>query len=243
MTAFLAPALVTLRDEVNAAFPKRDKTKDGWIGDPAHATRKSDHNPCRYCTGRSKDIVRALDIDITPDGDGKRDLAAEVLRAAIGDPRVWYVIHKGKIYSRTHGWRARVYAGDPHDGHVHISLNGANGLSDAGNFDTAPWGIKKGSKAPAKDGRPPIVSLAAVKDAARHPQQVAARPAHVKRVQRALNARLGTRLIIDGVYGPSTRDAVRRYQRRKGKTGAQVDGVMGRTLLTALGRNRFTVVP
>lgn len=141
MSYFLAPALVTLRDEVNARYPDRDKTTDGWIGDPDHAARVSDHNPCWTCTGRSQGIVRALDLDIGPDGDPTRDLRADVLNAAIGDPRVWYVIHDRVIYSRTFGFAPRAYTGkSPHDEHIHVSLNGANGLpGDPGNFDTTPW--------------------------------------------------------------------------------------------------------
>lgn len=138
---FLAPSLVRLRDEVDARYPKRDKASDGWIGDPSHAARVSDHNPCWTCSGRSRGIVRAIDIDISPDGRADADLRTEVLRAAIGDPRVWYVISNGIIYSRTYGFAPRTYTGsNPHTQHVHISLNGANGISgDPGNFNTAAW--------------------------------------------------------------------------------------------------------
>jgi hypothetical protein len=137
---FLAPALAQLRDEVNARFPGRDKASDGWIGDPSHAARKSDHNPCWSCRGRSEGIVRALDIDISPDGRVKVDLRKRLLRVVVGDPRVWYVISNGKIYSRTYGFRPRAYTyGDPHEHHVHISLNGANGVDPSGNFRIGNW--------------------------------------------------------------------------------------------------------
>lgn len=240
MTAFLAPALVALRDEVNKAFPKRDKASDGWIGDPRHAALKSDHNPCRYCTGRSRDIVRAIDIDIRPDGRPDADLAAVILRATIGDPRVWYVIHRGKIYSRTNGWQPMVYRGAAHDEHVHISLNGANGISgDPGNFDTSGWGIAKGSKPPAKT-RPPAVSLRDLREATRAPRR-AVRPVQVKRVQRALNARVNAGLPVDGVYGQRTRAAYSSWQRRLGYRGNDADGLPGLKSLRALGQNRFRV--
>ena len=55
--AYLAPSLVQLRNEINRRWPNRDKTSDGWIGDPAHQATKSDHNP------DSKGCVHALDID------------------------------------------------------------------------------------------------------------------------------------------------------------------------------------
>lgn len=133
---FLAPALVQLRDEVNTKFPNRDKSSDGWIGDTSHAARPSDHNPDWDDDG----IVRAIDIDISPDGRPDLDLRSQILKVTIGDPRVWYVISNGKIYSRTYGFSPRAYTGsNPHNLHVHISLNGANGLDKSGNFDTRPW--------------------------------------------------------------------------------------------------------
>lgn len=237
---FLAPALVVLRDEANKAFPKRDKATDGWIGDPSHQARVSDHNPCWSCGGRSRGIVRALDIDITPDGDPSEDLRLEVLRAVIGDPRVWYVISNGKIYSRTHGWVARVYTGsNPHNGHVHVSLNGANGVpGDPGNFDRSPWGLAEGSTPPPKDKTLPAVSLSAVQHAARFPRREV-HPVAVRRVQRALNAKVSAGLAVDGVYGPATRAAVAAFQRRQGWTGQDADGLLGRESGSRLGRNRY----
>lgn len=148
MNYFLAPALVQLRDEVNREFPNRDKTSDGWIGDASHQARPSDHNPCWTCRGRNRGIVRALDIDITPDGKPNEDLRKWVLRATIGDPRVWYVISNDIIYSRTYNFTPKRYTGsNPHTGHVHVSLNGANGVNPKGNFNTEKWAS---TPAPAK---------------------------------------------------------------------------------------------
>lgn len=126
MSYYLAPSLVQLRSEVDALWPKRDKRSDGWIGDPSHAARKSDHNP-DYDSGG---VVRAIDID--KDGiDVQR-----VLDAVIGDSRVWYVIWNYHIYSRTYGWaKRRYYGSNPHDKHIHISLR----HSGAAERDTSPW--------------------------------------------------------------------------------------------------------
>jgi len=52
----LAPSLVNLRREIDLRWPDRMKTSDGWIGDPAHAQRSSDHNP------DARGIVHALDV-------------------------------------------------------------------------------------------------------------------------------------------------------------------------------------
>lgn len=140
MTFFLAPALVQLKSETDSRFPDRDRASDGWIGDASHAAAVSDHNPCWRCTGRSNGIVRAIDIDISPDGRPNVDLRKRLLKVLIGDPRVWYVISNGIIYSRTYNWVPRRYTGaNGHFEHVHVSLNGANGVNPEGNFDTSPW--------------------------------------------------------------------------------------------------------
>jgi len=117
MSYYLIPALAKLRSEVNARFPNRDKSSDGWIGDTSHAARKSSHNPDWEHGG----AVRAIDIDVD-DRDPNRDLRLQVIEAAKGDPRVWYIISNGIIWSRTYGWKARRYTGaNPHTKHVHIS--------------------------------------------------------------------------------------------------------------------------
>ena len=109
----LAPSLVTLRNEINRAHPHRDHTSDGWIGDPNHAARKSDHNP-DYDHGG---VVRAIDVD--KDGINPTRLVA----IAIKDPRTEYVIWNGYIWSRQYGFRKRVYNGtNKHRTHVHISI-------------------------------------------------------------------------------------------------------------------------
>lgn len=111
MTYHLAPALAELRNEVNARWPNRSKASDGWIGDPAHASRVSDHNP------NQRGSVNALDItaeDIVP---------AELVAAAIAHPSTAYVIHDRSIWSRTYGWAKRPYKGsNPHTTHVHVSI-------------------------------------------------------------------------------------------------------------------------
>ena len=237
---FLAPALVTLRAEVDKTFPKRDRSSDGWIGDASHAARLSDHNPCWACSGRSHGVVRAIDVDSNGEPGQRTPVVEAVLAATIGDPRVWYVIWDGKIYSRTYGWEPRIYTGENrHDHHVHVSLNGANGVpGDPGNFDTAAWGIAKGSTPPPKDKTLPAVSLAAVQAAARSPR-LEVHPVAVRRIQRALNARVSAGLTVDGIYGPATRAAVAEFQRRQGWAGADADGILGLQSATRLSRNRF----
>lgn len=113
MGYYLAPSLVQLRAECNARWPGRQKYADGWIGDPSHQARVSDHNPDWSAGG----VVRA--IDVTAAGIDSMAL----VRAACADPRTNYVIHRRWIYQRIYGFRARPYFGsNPHTKHVHISI-------------------------------------------------------------------------------------------------------------------------
>lgn len=110
---YLAPSLIALGNEINSHWPRRDDSSDGAIGDESHQARKSDHNPDWKAGG----VVRAIDIDVNG-----IDVNA-VVKALIGDPRVWYVISNHYIYSRTYNWAKRKYDGDdPHTGHIHVSI-------------------------------------------------------------------------------------------------------------------------
>lgn len=131
---FLAPSLVRLRDEVNALFTQRDKRSDGWIGDPSHAARPSDHNPLWSAPGKWSGVVQAVDIDVD-DNDPTRDLRKIVIDACYGDYRVDYIISNGVIYNhRSYGHKP--YTGsNAHFSHVHVSL-----IENASAWaDTSPW--------------------------------------------------------------------------------------------------------
>lgn len=134
----LAKSIVTLRDEVNARWPDRNKASDGTIGDAAHATRNSDHNP--FVTVNGIGVVRAFDITHDPSGGPSGDLLARhfAQMAKGGDKRVRYAIWERRIFNPSISMSWRPYHGsNPHDKHVHLSVS----LSRS-HFDrTSGWGI------------------------------------------------------------------------------------------------------
>lgn len=110
----LAPALIVLRSQINAAFPNRSKASDGAVGDTAHSTRTSDHNP------GPDGVVEAIDVTHDPKNFDAHRWVREVLVKS-GDKRIKYVISRGEIWNPSKGWRK--YKGlNPHDQHVHISV-------------------------------------------------------------------------------------------------------------------------
>ena len=127
MTApYLAPSLAVLRAEINARWPRRDHTSDGWIGDQRHQATTSDHNP------NARGSVDALDVD----EDG---IDFAVVFAAIRlHPSARYVIYERRLYHRLRGWRSEPYYGvNPHDHHFHLSID----QTVRAEQDRRPWGL------------------------------------------------------------------------------------------------------
>ena len=130
--ARLVPGGETLRKQVNGRWPGRDKRSDGWIGDKAHQSRRSDHNPDR------NGWVHALDIDENMGKRGRwrnglaaRKLANQLrLYAASGLPgsdRIKYVVYEGRLTSGTYRrwfwkWRKGNWG---HYQHIHVSFTKA----------------------------------------------------------------------------------------------------------------------
>ena len=145
----LARSLEVLRDEVNAAAPKRSKVSDGTIGDSAHSTRASDHNV------NSAGVVRAMDLTHDPAGGlDCHELAARVIALGKANHRALgagaYVIWRGRIASDTYGWTWRSYSGsNPHNHHCHISV----ATAAAGYDSTAPWTQEDDDMSPEQEAR------------------------------------------------------------------------------------------
>lgn len=132
--AVLVPALKELREQLNAIFPNRDKTSDGWIGDYAHQTGTSSHNPDDTShenaewdnDSDSSQEVRAIDIDVNfnKPGVSAQDLVNHLVKYAKNGTFDWlrYVIYNRKMYHQNNGWVARDYDGpNPHIQHIHVN--------------------------------------------------------------------------------------------------------------------------
>lgn len=125
-TPRLVAAGVTLRDQINDRFPKRDKSSDGWIGDSSHQARPSDHNP------DAQGWVHAIDIDedFGAKGDNRKfadQLIAYARDRRKGSERLKYTVYEDKVASGTYDdtfwvWRGSGYG---HTHHIHVSFTEA----------------------------------------------------------------------------------------------------------------------
>lgn len=134
----VARSLETLLAQLNAAHPKRSRLSDGAIGDAAHASRDSDHNPWIILVGIG--IVTARDFTHDP----ANGLDCEALYQALvasRDPRIKYIIWNRTITSgakQTLPWKRRPYNGtNAHTKHLHLSVETSAALFD----DTRPWAL------------------------------------------------------------------------------------------------------
>jgi len=119
--ARLCKAGVQLREQIDDAFPNRDRASDGWKASAGHKAHspKSDHNP------DAKGIVRAIDIDadLKSDKSAAFDLANQLRLLARTDRRISYIIFNGRIASWVGNYRFRKYRGlNPHKTHIHVSF-------------------------------------------------------------------------------------------------------------------------
>lgn len=201
----LAKGLATLRQQINDAYPLRSTGSDGTKGDPAHASRKSDHNP------DSRGIVHALDLTHDPRHGFDSYRFAEWLRER-KDPRIDYVISNGRIFAGDAGpspWRWREYTGvNPHDHHIHISIRG-QGFEDLPNL----WNITEfvastplaADRVSLAKSPKPTLKLGAVGTAVRDLQ-------------------LALKIPADAIFGKATKAAVQKAQKA---AGIVADGVVG----------------
>jgi len=139
MKPILCKAGQQLREQIDDAFPNRDRKSDGWIGDARHQRAgTSDHLPDKV-----DGYVRAIDVDKDLDSRASTGayLADQIRICAKRDKRIKYVIYSGKIASVKSFWRWRTYSGiNRHDKHIHISFT-KMGDENGSWFDTPMLGI------------------------------------------------------------------------------------------------------
>lgn len=148
MAAVLVPCLVTLRAEIDAIAPNRDRASDGWIGDPAHQARTSDHNDDEIgkvpiVDADRKHEVHALDLDADLREPGlTMHMVIEHLlyRCRTGvENRLRYIIWNRCIWHVDDSWAQKPYRlADPHTGHAHLSASYAT----AREADTRSWRLE-----------------------------------------------------------------------------------------------------
>lgn len=142
----LTQNMVRLRTELNQLGPNRDRTTDGSVGDLAHQSSPSGHNPDltgypEWADGDSLDEVRAIDVD--KDGPWLYGQSMEkivqhlVMRGRKGDPiPLAYIIYNRRIWGWFNGWATQTYNGDnPHDKHAHFSGDYSQKADNAGSFN------------------------------------------------------------------------------------------------------------
>jgi hypothetical protein len=215
----LAKSLDVYLAQINAAAPRRDKSSDGGIGDAAHASRSSDHNP--WVKDGNTGIVRAYDITHDPEDGCDAGVIAEALRVS-GDHRIDYIIWNKQIANAGKPWRK--YSGsNPHTLHCHVSVD-----TSKSNYDsTAPWSIGL-SKAPLMDRVVAVVKNVVAPKPLKYPTlKRGSKGADVRKLQALLKMKK-----IDGQFGPDTEAAVRALQ---SKYSLVVDGRCGPYTWAALG--------
>lgn len=203
----LAESLKKLREQINAAYPNRDKSSDGSVGDTSHKRKKSDHNP------DSRGIVHAIDIDedLTP----SNTVAGIVAQIQLSrDKRVKYIIYEGRITVQGDITKWKPYSGvNPHKHHAHISVHSGS-LED----DRSNWAIAGPLTSPeAGSSEIPMVT---------RDLKLGDKGYDVARLQNKLGVQ------ADRDFGPATKKAVINVQKAN---GLDADGIVGAKTRAVLG--------
>ena len=113
------PAAIAVLRQATAHAPKRNRASDGLLPSKAHlaSNPNSDHNSGFAC-------------DLTHDPKNGMDCTIAYKKLQ-NDPRVKYLIFKGRIWSEEKG--DRDFDGYAHPHHLHISIKDTKGS------DTSPW--------------------------------------------------------------------------------------------------------
>lgn len=124
----------------NTVWPDRTKEQDGTIGNLAHASGTSGHNPddtpgvkAEREDADTKQEVRAEDVDARG-VDMEAAVQAILHGPAAERDRLIYIIYNARIWRKANGWKQERYTGaDKHKTHAHFSGDPAS------DEDARPW--------------------------------------------------------------------------------------------------------
>lgn len=218
--ARLVKAGVTLRDQLNQKFPKRDKRSDGWIGDKFHqaAGRVSDHNPDK------NGWVHAIDIDENMGGgEGRKGATAmefanqliKYAREGKDNGRLKYVVYENMIASGTYRdkfwvWRKGNWG---HTQHIHVSF------TDKAKNDGSKFDLPIFQDQPARPPKPPVDPISPIPFPGNKFVSYGKKNNYVKQMQEQLIAK-GYKIPAGatGNYFGQTQKAVKQFYRAEVKT-------------------------
>ncbi len=205
----VAKGLLKLREQINAAYPRRKKGSDGTIGNAEHSARSSDHNP------DVDGVVKALDTTHDP-ASGFDSYTFSDMLIANRDPRIKYVISNGRIASGPQGpspwvWRRHIGA-NKHDHHNHVSIRKEAKFFD----DETPWKL---SGAPVKNA-PSIVHAASTYVPPKRTLRLGSSGKDVEYLQRMLEMKP-----VSGKFDEALKARVKAYQTKYKLT--PLDGIVG----------------
>jgi hypothetical protein len=142
----MTKGLQNMRSQTDQAFPNRDRTSDGGIGDEPHRLRTSGHNPddtpgSKPSWNGDPDTLpewRAwdMDADLRAPGVTTQQYVDHVRRLPGLASVVRYIIFAGKIYHERAGFAPAKYDGDDqHNEHVHIEGAWSQAADNNATFD------------------------------------------------------------------------------------------------------------
>lgn len=142
----LTDGLANLRRQIDEAFPGRDRASDGTIGDAAHRTHASGHNPDDTPGSRpewdgdpdSTPEVRSwdMDSDLHAAPANAQQVVDHIRKLPGVSTQLRYMIYKRKIYRAANGWKPETYTGpSAHTEHVHFSGAYAQSADNDTTFD------------------------------------------------------------------------------------------------------------
>ena len=211
-----AYSLTTLLKQINTKFPYRDKASDGGIGDSAHATRPSDHNPDQW------GVYHAYDFDHDPDSNGLDCYALKRELVASWDTRIKYIIFQRRIWFASS--RKELYYDGPnaHTSHLHLSVIGGDTGDDPRQW-SLPFLATSTSILPTWTGG----TYCQYGD---RNERVRRLQTHMTTAYRGYNPYTPT-----GFYGDATKAGIAEFQSRVGITGPDADGsIVGPATMTKL---------